>query len=174
MERAKSHLNMDSAFVLLLFALFAGSILMVLLFGASAYEKMVSRDSRAFDERTAIQYVVAKVRANEVEDSILVGSFQDQNDSDVDDISTLYLRFEGAEEEYYTKIYYYNGYLMEVLCQQETGLKPEDGNIIMKVNGASFCLEGNILYITIVNKDDSVSHMALDIRTMGGGSNDSK
>ena len=41
-KEATSH-HMDGVYVLLLFAVFAGSILIVLLFGASAYEKLVER-----------------------------------------------------------------------------------------------------------------------------------
>ena len=46
--------HMDGVYVLLLFAVFAGCILLVLLFGASAYEKLVERDQAAYDSRTGV------------------------------------------------------------------------------------------------------------------------
>ena len=91
-KEATSH-HMDGVYVLLLFAVFAGCILIVLLFGASAYEKLVERDQAAYNQRTGIQYLAAKVRHSDSADHIFVGSFSDRTDASADDIDTLYLQF---------------------------------------------------------------------------------
>ena len=103
--------EIDGAFVLLLFAIFAGCVLMVLLMGASAYEKMVARDNIAYNKRTGVNYIAAKIRHNDEKDSVYVGSFYDKNDDLTRDIDTLYLKLKVEDEEYYTKIYYYDGYI---------------------------------------------------------------
>ena len=49
MKKETTGHHMDGVYVLLLFAVFAGCILIVLLFGTSAYEKLVERDRAAYD-----------------------------------------------------------------------------------------------------------------------------
>ena len=52
MKKETTGHHMDGVYVLLLFAVFAGCILIVLLFGTSAYEKLVERDQAAYNQRT--------------------------------------------------------------------------------------------------------------------------
>lgn len=103
--------EIDGVFVLLLFVLFAGSILMVLLLGASSYEKLVQRGQESYNARTGIQYIAAKLRHNDEADCVQVGSFSERTNKEADEIETLYLRMGTEEEYYYTKIYYYDGYI---------------------------------------------------------------
>ena len=70
MRKVERKHNIDSVFVLLLFAVFAGSILLVLLFGASSYEKLVQRGNKAYSERTGIAYITAKLRHNDEKNSV--------------------------------------------------------------------------------------------------------
>ncbi|MBE5906625.1 MAG: DUF4860 domain-containing protein [Lachnospiraceae bacterium] len=161
MNDVKNRHNMDSVFVLLLFAVFAGCILLVLLFGASSYESLVRRDNQAYNSRTAISYIAAKVRHSDERNSIFIGSFADRTDSSKDDISTLYLKFPTDEGTYFTKIYYYDGYIREVLCADDSGLSPEDGNEILKAKGISFLQEGNLVTVRIQNSDNSMNYLSL-------------
>ena len=139
--------EIDSAFVLLLFALFAGCILMVLLLGASSYEKVVNRDAKAYDARIGVQYIAAKLRHGDASACVQAGSFADKNNSDADEIPTLYLGMSAEGEFYYTKIYYYDGYIRELLCTEEDELEPEDGQEVLKATSFSVDREGNLLRI---------------------------
>lgn len=165
---------MDGVYVLLLFAVFAGCILIVLLFGASAYEKVVARDQAAYDQRTGVQYLAAKVRHSDSTDQIDVGSFSDRTDVDADEIDTLYLQFVGEEgivPGFYTKIYYYDGYIREVLCAEDAGLKPEDGNEILPAKGLEILVDGRLLSFVVTNEDGSESHLKVAVRS-GGDQNE--
>ncbi|SFQ36197.1 protein of unknown function [Lachnospiraceae bacterium XBB1006] len=165
MKKIENQHNMDSVFVLLLFAVFAGCILLVLLFGASSYESLVRRDNQAYNSRTAVSYIAAKFRHSDEENSIFVGSFSDRKDASKDEISTLYLKFDTDEGNYFTKIYYYDGYIREVLCSDESGLSPEDGNEILKAKGISFLQKGQTVTVRIQNSDNSVNYLSLCARS---------
>ncbi len=165
MKKIERRHNIDSVFVLLLFAVFAGSILLVLLFGASSYEKLVERDAKAYNDRTGISYIVAKIRHGDERNSVQIGSFSDREDVTADDINTLYLRIEAEGDEYFTKIYYYDGYIREVLCMEEAGLQPEAGNEILEAKGVSFSKDGNLITIKITNLDGSISQEKIAIRS---------
>jgi len=133
MKQIREKHEIDGVFVLLLFVVFAGSILMVLLLGASSYEKLVERDQESYNARTGIQYIAAKLRHNDEADCVQVGSFSERNHKQADDISTLYLRMGEEGEYYYTKIYYYDGYIREVLCLKRVGF--------LQMQGRQYCLQ---------------------------------
>lgn len=162
--------HMDGVFVLLLFAIFAGCVLMVLLFGASSYEKLVERDNNSFEYRTGAAYVAAKVRHNDVLGMVQVGSFSDRNNREADDINTLYLQYIDEEgvpvEGYYTKIYCCDGYLREVLCEEGISLKPENGSRIMEATDFSCLLKNGAIDFQITYKNKESNRMRLKLRSI--------
>ncbi len=170
MKKEATRHHMDGVYVLLLFAVFAGCILFVLLFGASAYEKLVKRDQASYNKRTGIQYLAAKIRHSDSENHIFVGSFSDRENAAADDRNTLYLQFVGDDGEvpgFYTKIYYYDGYIREILCADDSGLSPEDGSQIMAAEGLQISSDGNLITFVITNEDGSES--CLKIASRSGG-----
>lgn len=169
MRKVERKHNIDSVFVLLLFAVFAGSILLVLLFGASSYEKLVQRGNKAYSERTGIAYITAKLRHNDEKNSVYVGSFSQRKNIQGDDINTLYLKLDGGDEEYFTKIYYYDGYIREVLCEEDAGLEPGAGNEILEAKGMSISKEGSLITVSITNMDGTVTERTLHIRSVQEG-----
>ena len=174
MKKETTGHHMDGVYVLLLFAVFAGCILIVLLFGTSAYEKLVERDQAAYDQRTGVQYLAAKIRHSDSTDHVFVGSFSDRTNVDADDINTLYLQFDGEDGEavpgFYTKIYYYDGYIRELLCEEEVDLLPEDGNEILAAEGLQISEDGNLISFTVMGEDGTESSMKVVLRS--GGMND--
>ena len=171
MKKETTGHHMDGVYVLLLFAVFAGCILIVLLFGTSAYEKLVERDQAAYDQRTGVQYLAAKIRHSDSADHIYVGSFSDRTSVDADEINTLYLQFDGEDGEvvpgFYTKIYYYDGYIREVLCAEDGGLLPEDGSEILAAEGLQISKNGNLISFTVTNEDGTESSMNIALRSGG-------
>lgn len=174
MKRETTEHHMDGVYVLLLFAVFAGCILLVLLSGASSYEKLVKRDQTAYNERTGIQYLVAKLRHADSTEGIYVGSFSDRNRVDADGINVLYLPFigeDGPVDGYYTEIYYYDGYIREMLCEENSGLNPEDGNEILPAKGLSITRKGNLITFTLISEQDNEQSLTLMVRS-GGSTNE--
>ena len=165
MKQIRENHEIDSVFILLLFALFAGSILMVLLLGASSYERLVERDQESYNARTGIQYIAAKVRHGDEAGCIQVGSFSERENRKADEIPTLYLRMGTEGEFYYTKIYYYDGYIREMLCLEDSAVSPEAGQEILPAKGLLFSQEGSLLQITFVDEKEEAHSMTLAIRS---------
>lgn len=159
--------EIDSVFVLLLFTLFAGCILMVLLLGASSYEKLVKRDTEAYNARTGVQYIAAKLRHGDASACVQAGSFADKNNTEADEIPTLYLGMSAEGEFYYTKIYYYDGYLRELLCMEEDELEPEDGQEVLRATSFSVEQEGTLLTVSVGDEEGEVHTLSLAIRSTG-------
>lgn len=163
--------EMDSVFVLLLFTLFAGCVLMVLLLGASSYERVVVRDGQAYDARTGVQYISAKVRHSDESGCVQTGSFSDRTDMEADEIPTLYLKLSPVGEPYYTKIYYYDGYIRELLCPEQIALDPEDGQELLAATSFSVWQEGSLIYVTIGDEEGKEHSISLMVRSNGEGQN---
>ena len=157
--------EIDSVFALLLFTLFSGCILLVLLLGASSYEGIVTRDGQAYDARTGVQYIAAKLRHGDEAGSVQVGSFSERTDRAADDIATLYLRLDAGGEFFYTKIYYYDGYIRELLCPDTIALDPEAGQEVLAATSFSVEQEGSLIRV-IIGKEDGQEHtICLSLRS---------
>lgn len=165
-NRLEKH-EIDNVFVLLLFTLFAGCILMVLLLGASSYERIVTRDGQAYDARTGVQYIAAKLRHGDEAGCVQVGSFLDRTNTEADEIPTLYLRLSAEGEFYYTKIYYYDGYIRELLCPEDIALDPEDGQEVLAADSFRVEQEGRLLLVTIGEENGETHTISLSIRSDG-------
>lgn len=161
--------RMDGVYVLMLFAIFAGCVLMVLLFGASSYEKLVERDGNSFQRRTGASYIAAKIRHNDVSGTVQVGSYSDRENSKADEIETLYLQYVDKNgtpvEGYYTKIYYYDGYIREILCEDGVTLQPETGSGIMKAAGFSCSLQEDVVDFLLTYDNEESNHMRIKLRS---------
>ncbi len=161
--------KIDSIFVLLLFTLFASCILMVLLLGASSYEKIVERNARAYSARTGVQYIAAKLRHGDEAACVMAGSFTDKNSKNADEIPTLYLGMRTEGEFYYTKIYYYEGYIRELLCAEADDLEPEAGQEVLKAEDFFVEYEDGLLKISVTDEEGEVHTLSLAVRSEEGG-----
>ena len=103
MRKRGSQHHIDGLLALLLFGVFAVCVLAVLLTGADAYRRLTQRDQAAYDRRTCEQYLTTRVRPADRTGSVAI---ENRGGTDV-----LVL---GADEEYITYIYHYEGWLMEL------------------------------------------------------------
>ena len=163
--------EIGSVAVLLLFTVFAGCILLVLLSGASFYKELVARDAGAYTARTGVQYLAAKLRHSDEAGGVQAGAFSDRTNTAADEIPTLYLRMSAGEEFYYTKIYYYDGYIRELLCSEDVILFPEDGQKILPAQSFSVTSQGSLLKITIGDCEGEVRELSLSVRSDRGEQN---
>jgi len=120
----------DTVFVLIIFCVFAVSVLLVLMLGASIYKNMteITQDGRS--ERTAISFIWTKVKNCDEAGSIYVGDFYGLNALCFDE--TL------GGTEYWTVIYHYKGWVYELFCEKDLELYPEDGVQIIRVESLLF------------------------------------
>lgn len=155
-KRSVQH-HIDGLIALLLFGVFAVCVLAVLLTGADAYHRLTRRDQAAFDRRTGIQYVAARVRQGDGAGAVTVESF--------DGGDALLL---GAGEEYVTRIYCYDGYLMELFCAASDPLGPDAGERIIEAEALELSLEDGLLSVTLTSAGGEDSTLLLSLRSGEG------
>lgn len=124
--KERSH-SIDIIVALLLFCLFTGAMLAVLLSGAGAYKDVNAEMEEQFGERTCVSYIAAKVRHYDSLDSVEITDF-----GGVDALS-MKEEIEGAT--YITLLYYYEGYVKELFFEEGINLAPEDGLNVIAAEG---------------------------------------
>lgn len=139
MKRKPIKHSTDGLAALLLFGVFAVCVLAVLLTGANAYRRLTDRDQAAYQRRTCVQYLATRVRQADSTGAVKVSSFNG--------IDALTLA-EGAGE-YATRIYCYDGWLMELYSETALDFDPEAGERVLACQSAAFSLEDGLLVITV-------------------------
>lgn len=157
MKRQSTRHQMDGLIALLLFGVFAACVLVVLLTGADAYRRLTERDRTAYDRRTCIQYVATRVRQADCAGGIDVVDFD----------GTRALALDGGDGEYYTRVYYYDGYLMELYTSYGSEMEPRDGERVMAAGGLDFSREGSLLTVTATDARGEESTLLLSLRSGG-------
>ena len=116
--------KVDTVFVLIIFCVFAISMLMVLMLGASIYKNMtvVSRDG--YDERTTLSYFWTKLKNGDEEGRVYLGDFQG--------IPALCLAEVYGDTTYLTMIYKYQGKVCELFTEEGVQLDPDAGTPVTK------------------------------------------
>jgi len=130
MSKIQRSRNIDTIFVLIVFSIFAISILMVLMLGASIYRNIndISHDGEF--EHTALSYVWTKVKNFDNADSIYLGYFHG--------ISALFIDEYFGGTHFRTAIFHHDGWLCEIFSQASLEFRPSDGIRIVRVDQLNF------------------------------------
>ena len=152
--------NLTGVLVLLVFAVFMVSVLLVLLSGADTVQKLTERDQRTYHHRTAVQYLTTRVRQSDY-----AGAVSADNSGD---ISTLILKEEIDGQLYETRIYCYEGYLREMFCTADLGLPPEFGEEILPMKDFQVTAEESAVRAELFLTDGSKETCYLLLRSEGG------
>lgn len=151
--------NLTGVLVLLVFAVFMVSVLLVLLSGADTVQKLTDRDQRTYHHRTAVQYLTTRIRQSDIAGAVT---------TDNSGVSTLILTETVEGQLYETRIYCYEGYLREMFCPAGLGLPEEFGEEILPMDDFQVTLEDNILRAELVLTDGTSEHCSLLLRSEGG------
>lgn len=152
MKRRTAQHHIDGLLALLLFGVFAACVLAVLFTGADAYRRLTERDRAAYDRRTCLQYVAQRVRQAEHPEAVSVENFGG--------VDALVLN----EGEYVTRLYCWDGQLMELYCAEDEALEPVDGEYILESGSLAFTLEDGLLTVTSVDTRGEESRLQLSLR----------
>ena len=153
-------LNVDSILALVLFGVFAVCVLLVLLQGARCYERLTRRGQDSYNERTAVQYIITRVRQADAAGAVSLGM--------TDGIQTLQLTESIDGENYVTRVYCYNGEIRELFSAEKFTFSPQDGQSIIAAEDLGFELDGSLLKINIVYPDGGSAQFCVNIRSGGG------
>lgn len=127
----------DILFVLSLFALFAISSVVLILFGADIYKKTVSRMDSNYASRTSVAYITEKIRQSDQYDSISI------------DNSLGYERLMMTEDingiTYANSLYEYDGFLYELFARTDIYLPIDAGQSVIAIKDLKFELVSDSL-----------------------------
>lgn len=146
------HHMIDILFVLTLFGVFAISALTLVIMGAKIYKSTVDHMNVNYSSRTAYAYITQKIRQQDREDSVSVGTF--------DGCTAIIMEEEINDTLYCTYLYEYEGQLYELLTRaDQSDMKAEFGSPIMEIQSfQAKQISPNLYEIDIVTlEDDSIS-----------------
>lgn len=146
---------------LLLFGVFAVCLMVVLLTGADSYQALTRRDQAASDGRTCAQYLATRVRQADVEQSVSVEEFGGY--------TALCFTQSIVGDDYVTRIYVYDGWLMELFCRADANLEPEDGERVMAAESFDASEEDGLLRLAITPENGEAVSLVLSLRAGEGG-----
>ena len=149
--------NMTGVLVLLVFAVFMVSVLMILLQGADIVQRITVRDQRSYNQRTVTQYLTTRVRQADRAGGVSVCS-DDQTD-------VLILTEEIDGTCYETSVYCHDGYLRELFCQAGLGLPPEFGEEILPLSDFRVSCTDSLMQITFEMTDGTEQTVMLQLRS---------
>jgi len=126
--------NIDTIFVLIVFSIFAFSVLMVLMLGASIYRNVNDISREGQHERTVLSYVRTKIRNYDVNS----GAGSAISVADFNGVTALSISEMIGDTEYQTIIYNYDGWLYELFSEESLDFSPSDGVRIIRINDVNF------------------------------------
>ena len=136
--------------VLALLAVFAVGCLGILLEGAGIYKRLTDRIRTGYESRTCVQYIATKIRQTQAE--VMVEG------------NTLVLSETIGSGIYETRIYCYEGWLMELFVPAEGNFAPEDGQRLLELAEMEPVLENGLLTVVLENEDGSRVKLRLALR----------
>ena len=159
MKREKIQHHMDGLLLLLLFGLGAGlwgpgrfdypTLLYVALFGLALFLMM-------WETRSGLQYIATRVRQGDMEGAVTVEPFGEGD--------ALVM----AKDGYVTRVYWHDGWLMEMYAGEDVQLAPEDGEKIMELDGLAMSMDGGLLTVEVDGGDAGTDTLRLSLRSGEG------
>ncbi|MBD5515739.1 MAG: DUF4860 domain-containing protein [Lachnospiraceae bacterium] len=156
MKKRVTEYHFASLAALLLFGVFAVCVAMVLLIGVDAYRRLVTRDETVHDRSISMQYVAMRVRQAEGPDCIRTEEFGGVNALALTDSAGCI-----------TRVYYYDGHIMELYTDADNVLSPAAGEQVMEAGGLDFSLNDGLLTVTAIDPEGEQSILRLFIHSRG-------
>jgi len=141
---------------LVLFGVFAVCVLAVLLSGAKAYRRITERDARTYDSRTCAQFIATKLRQAPAPDAVALSDFGSSD--------AIEIRESINGEEYITRLYCHDGWLMELFTAADGEFSPEDGEQILPARSLSLSEESGLISVTVIDGSGSEIQQYLFLR----------
>ena len=160
MRNIQKHKKMDSLLVLILMGIFSICILLVLLTGADAYQRLAQRDQRSYDCRTAQQYLTTRVRQADCQGGITIEQFGGT--------CALAVHEQIDNEDYQTLIYCYDGYLRELFVQTDGDFSPADGEKVLQAQSLSVRWQDRLLVVELTDPSGQTQPVILSLRSGEG------
>ena len=122
--------RIDTIFILIIFCVFAISVLMALMFSAGVYKNVIEMTNDGFTDNSILSYIWTKVKNSDEAGRIYVGEFEG--------LPTLYFEEEFGGIKYRTAVYQYDGWVCELFCEADLDFHPDNGAQIIKLDNLTF------------------------------------
>ena len=143
MRRVPNGKGLRTVVVVCLAGLYFVLAIGVTLLGSSIYRATAADAKDNSDRRTALSYVANQIRRNEAQ-AVVLGEFEG--------VPALRLTELGEDgTAYATYLYCYDGWLMELYTEQDSGLLPADGTALLELKSLRFARNGKLLTFTAEN-----------------------
>ena len=153
--------NLGFLLVLLVFAVFMVSVLLVLLTGADVVQSITERDQKSYDQRTIIQYISTRVRQADQAGAIFVRT------AETGDRLVLQEDIDGLLFE--TTIYCYDGYLRELFAGAGSERDPEYGEPVLPAETLQIMDQNSCLQVELQLPEGKEETLILYLRSGEGG-----
>lgn len=141
----EKHFIVDILFVLALFGVFAVSALALVTIGADVYQHTVEDMGVNYESRTAVSYIMEKVRQNDTAGSISLTTLED--------VPALRMLSRVEDETYCTYLYLYDGHLKELFMREGASLGGQvtpAGTDIMELKDLALSYAGeNLIQVSL-------------------------
>lgn len=141
------------------FGIFAVCVILCLLAGVGAYQRLVSRDTETYDARICAQYIRNKVRSAQSAESVCPES----------DGSVLRIREELEGEIYVSRIYLRDGWICELYTAENAEADPEAGQRLLEAEALEFSLEDGFFTAAIRTAGGAEQKVCLSLSGEEGG-----
>jgi len=139
----------DVVFVLVLFAVFTASALVLVILGANVYRQTVKNMGACYNSRIATSYITQKIRQNDSYDAVRVGKLLEQD--------ALIFSSTIGGDSYSTYIYCHDGSLCELFMKTGSNIGSDPlsaGSSIMDVESFSIAeVNDSLLRISLTPAD---------------------
>lgn len=129
----------SAPFSLALFVLMLGCVLVLAIFGARVYRALTENQSRNNALRASLSYVAARLRAADQAQAVAVEAGP-QGDA-------LVLADAGEDTGYETRIYVYDGQLMEEYAARDSGYDPANAQAVARTDTFTVTLDGGLVTV---------------------------
>ncbi|MEG0978760.1 MAG: DUF4860 domain-containing protein [Oscillospiraceae bacterium] len=163
MKKERSY-SIDTVFVLVLFCVFAATILFVLMSGANVYKDTAKIMQERYEQRTCLSYISAKIRHYDSENSVYL--------TDFNGTTALAMDEDINGEKYHTLIYFYDGYVKELFCEKDAKFLIESGANIIEVKNLQFAKvdkDSGLLKIKCSGNSGGTSTIIIGTKSQNGG-----
>lgn len=138
---------------LMVLAVFAVGILGTLLGGAGIYQRLTWRDQTAFNSRTCAQYIATRVR--QASGMVEVACFGG--------VDALVIPESIQGETYLTRVYCYDGWLMELFAAESGSFEPQDGEKLLPAQALALMLEDGLLKASVTDSSGQTQDIFLSL-----------
>lgn len=153
--------GINLVFVLGAACLFVGLILAVMLMGAGVYQRISHTARDVTERRVGLSYLTEKIHASDSAGRVYVDS--------LGPCRALVLEEEYDGVTYQTFLYVWDGSLMELFCEKDLGLGPEDGEVLLPCRSLELEEGDGFILLRLTDSQGRTASAAAAVRSREGG-----